>query len=121
MAQTMLPASRSWGVQDRSFSRAADKDDETDGAAGLFLFESRAKTVDAGIAVEVKRSGVVSDGVPVRVDQDQGGGEFVEDPADDGFHVRGENELNASLTQGVNGAEPSGKVLQEFTVVPNAS
>ena len=30
---------------------AAVKDDGTDGAVGLFLFESRAKTVDAGVAV----------------------------------------------------------------------
>ena len=45
----------------------SDKDDGTDGAVGLFLFESRAKTVDAGVAVEAKRSGVVGNGVPVRV------------------------------------------------------
>ena len=74
-------------------SGAADKDDETDGAVGLFLFESRAKTVDGGVAVEAKRSEVVGDGVPVRVNQDRGGSEFVRDLADDGFIFRDENEL----------------------------
>ena len=100
---------------------AADKDDGTNGAVGLFLFESRAKTVDAGVAVKAKRSGVVNNGVPVRVDQDRGSSEFVKDLADDSFHFRGENELNALFKQGVNGSEPSGKVLQEFSVVSDAS
>ena len=100
---------------------AADKDDGTDGAVGLLLFESRAKTVDAGFAVEPKRSGVVGNGVPVRVGQDRGSSEFVKDLADDSFHFRGENELNALFDQVDSGSEPSGKVLQEFTVVSDAS
>ena len=44
---------------------AADRDDGMDGAVGLFLFENRAKTVNAGVAVEAKRSRVVGNGVPV--------------------------------------------------------
>ena len=83
----------------------------TDGAVGLFLFESRAKTVDAGVAVEAEGSGVVSDGVPIQVDQDRGGSDFMKDLADDGFYFRSENEDNALFEQGVNGSETSGKIL----------
>ena len=100
-------------------SRVADEDDWTDVAVRLFLFEGRAK--DAGVAVELKRSGVAGDGVPVRVDQDRGGTEFVKDLADDGFPFRGQNELNTLFEQDLNGSELCGKVLQEVTAVSDAS
>ena len=50
---------------------AADEDDRAGGAVRLFLLEGGAKTVYAGVAVEAERARVV---VPVRVDQDRGGG-----------------------------------------------
>ena len=45
----------------------------------------------------------------------------MEDAPDDGLHFWGEYEFNALLQQCVNGTEPSGEILQEFSVVPNAS
>ena len=87
----------------------------------MFLLEGSAETVDSGFALEVKKAGVFSDGVPVRVDQDWGGGHFVDDLAGGGFHLRGEGKLNTLFEQGVHGTEPSGKILEEFTVVLNAS
>ena len=80
---------------------AADEEVRADGAVRLFLLESGAKTVDAGVAVEAERVGVVGDGVPVRLDQDRGGGEFVADIPDDDLHFWGENEHNPLLQQGV--------------------
>ena len=76
---------------------AADEDDRVDRAVRLFLFESGAKTVDDGVPVEAERAGVVGNGVPVRINQDRKGSEFVEDAPDDDFHFRGENELNTLL------------------------
>ena len=76
---------------------AADENDSADRAVRLFLHESGAKTVYAGVAVKAERAGVVGDGVPVRLDQDRRGDEFVEDAPDDGLHFWGENELNTLL------------------------
>ena len=87
----------------------------------MFLLQGCAEIVDAGVAVEANGAGVVGDGVPVRVDQDRGGGEFVEGLTDDGFHFWGEDELNTLLEQGVDRKEPSGKVLEDFAVVPDDS
>ena len=44
---------------------AADEVNRADGAVGLLLLESGAKTVIAGVAVEAERAGVVGDSVPV--------------------------------------------------------
>ena len=80
------------------------------------------RNVDAAVAVKAKGAGVVGDGIPVRLDQIGGGvGEFVEGLADDGFRLRCEDELNTLLAQGVDGTEPSGKILEAVSVVPNAS
>lgn len=48
--------------------------------------------MDAGVAVEVKRAGVVGDGVAVQVDEDLEFSEFVEDLANHGFHFRGQTK-----------------------------
>ena len=45
----------------------------------------------------------------------------MEDLEDDGFHFRGEGELETLLEQGVDGTEPNGKIIAEFAVAPNAS
>ena len=58
----------------------------------MFLLESRSKAVEANVAVEAERAGVVGDGVPVGVDEDRWLGQFVEDGADGGFHGGGEVE-----------------------------
>ena len=100
---------------------AADKHDGADGAVGLFLLEGNAKAVEAGVAVQAERAEVVGDGVPVRVDEDRRGGEFLEEWPDDGFHFRSENEFNTLLEQSINVAEPGGEIIQEFAVVPKAS
>ena len=100
---------------------SADKHDGADGAAGLFLLEGGAEAVQAGVTAQAEGAGVVGDSVPVRVDQDKRTGESSEELSDDGFHFRRENEFNALLEQGVNRAEPGGKVLPEFAVVPKAS
>ena len=55
------------------------------------------------------------------MDQDRRGGELEEDAPDDGLHFRGKNEHNTMLQQDVNGAERDGEILQEFSIVPNAS
>ena len=86
----------------------------------MFLFEGCADTVDAGIAVQAEGAGVVGDGVPVRIDQNRGSGEFAE-LSDDGFRFRGEDELDTLLEQGFDGAKPSGNILQESVIVPNTS
>ena len=100
---------------------SADKHDGADGAVGLFLLEGGAEAVQAGVTAQAEGAGVVGDSVPVRVDQDKRTGESSEELSDDGFHFRRENEFNALLKQGVNRAEPGGKVLPEFAVVPKAS
>ena len=63
----------------------------------MFLLESRSKAVDASVAIEAERAGVVADGVPVGVDEDRWLGKFVEDGADGGFHGGGEVEGGALL------------------------
>ena len=87
----------------------------------MFLLEGNAKAVEAGVAVQAERAEVVGDGVPVRVDEDRRGGEFLEEWPDDGFHFRSENEFNTLLEQSINVAEPGGEIIQEFAVVPKAS
>lgn len=101
---------------------AANENDGAYGTVGSLLLKGCAEAVDAGVAEEAKGKGVVGDDVPVRVDQDRGCGEFMENLADDCFHFRGEDELDTPLEQCVNEAGPSGQVLQEFAVVvSNAS
>ena len=63
----------------------------------MFLLESRSKAVDASVAVEAERAGVVGDGVPVKVDEDRWLGKFVGDRADGGFHGGGKVEGDALL------------------------
>ena len=100
---------------------SADKQDEADGAVGLFLLAGGAEAVQASVTVQAEGAGVVGDGVSVWVDQDRRTGELSVELSDDGFHFRSENEFNTLIEQGVNGAEPSREVLQEFAVVPKAS
>lgn len=73
-----------------------------------------------GVSVQAERTGVVGDGIPVWVDQDRSGGEFVEELSDDGFHSGGEHELDALFEQGVDGAEAGRHVCDEHAVVANA-
>ena len=85
------------------------------------MIEDGAKTVDAGVAVEAEMAEVLRDGVPVRLDKDRRCGESFHDVVDNDFHFWGENELNAMLQQGVNGTKPTGEIVQEFTILTNAS
>ena len=73
---------------------AVDEQDGTDRTVRLLLLEVCARVVLAGVAVQAKRTGVVGNGIPVRVDQDRQGGEFLEELANNGFHGLGKHELN---------------------------
>ena len=51
------------------------------------LVEGGSKTIDASVAVKEERAGVVGDRVPVRVDQNRRGREFLEERPYDSLHL----------------------------------
>ena len=79
---------------------AAGEHNGANGVISLLLFEGGTETVYtgiAGIAVEDKRAGDIADGVPVRVDEDRGRGQFGEQFPHNGFHGRSKDELDTSF------------------------
>ena len=85
------------------------------------MLEGFAKAVLAGVAVQAKRTGVVGNGMPVRVDQDRRGGDFLEELANDGFRSLAIHELDTLLEEGVDGAEASGHVGNVLAEVTDTS
>ena len=121
MLQTMLPASTSSGVQRRSVDgNTADEHNGANGVIILLLLEGGTETVHTVIGVEEKRAGVVTDGVPVRADEDRGRG-LGEHLPHNGFHCRGEDELDALFDKGGDGPYPLRRIAQKFPVIGKAT
>ena len=65
---------------------AADENRRADRAIVLLLLKGGSKTIDASVAVEGERAGFVDDRVPVGVDQNRRGREFLEERPYDSLH-----------------------------------
>ena len=100
---------------------AADENNGTDGAVGLFLLESGAEAVAAGVAIQAEGAGVVGDGFLSRVDEGRGPGDLAEDVADDCFRRGGEGERDGLLEEIVDWAKAPRKVCHEDAVVVGAA
>ena len=74
-----------------------------EGAVGLFLPESGAEAVTAGVAMQTEGAGVVGDGVPVRIDQDWGLGDLLRISWTMVSMVGSRNEIDALLEESVHG------------------
>ena len=74
-------------------SSSADSRDGFYRAVRLLLFESGSESVDAGIAVHVKRACAVCDGVPIRENVERRGREFRQKFSHQLFHSRREGKL----------------------------
>ena len=83
----------------------------------LLLLEGGTETVHTGIVLEEETAGVVGDGVPVGVDEDQGCRQFGEKFPHNGFHGRSEDELDALFERGGDGQYPLCRISQEFPVI----
>ena len=96
---------------------SADVDDGAYGAIWLFLFEGRAETSGAGVAMEAQGPRRVDDRVPVRKDKYMGCGEFREKCANGILHCGGEFERSALFQEGRHRAYVVSHVRQELAVI----
>ena len=85
---------------------SADERDGFFGVVRLLLFESGSEPVDAGVAIHVKRSCAVDDGVPIRENEDQRGRELRQDLSHQLLHSRRKGKLNPLPKERVNRTKP---------------
>ena len=87
----------------------------------MFLLEGGYKTIDASVAADEERGGVVGDRVPVRVDLKRWGGQFLKERPHDGLHGRRKNEFYPLLQERGDGPNHLGHVGQNIAVVGEAT